>query len=366
MPPPTHLLQDIPLAPRTTLGVGGGARFFLEARRADELAEAAAWARGEGLEVFVLGGGSNLLVADEGFAGVVLVPAMDELSFGAEGDEGLVRAGAGVEWDRVVEEAAVRGWAGIECLSGIPGHAGAAPIQNIGAYGQELDETVEAVEAVDLGSGETVRLLAADCGFGYRTSAFKGEWRGRFAVTAVELRLRPEGAGTVRYRDLEALFPTGGPEPSPAAVRAAVIEVRRSKSMVIEAGDPNRRSAGSFFVNPVLSTEQAEAVVERVAEASGAAAAVTMPRFPSGDGRVKLSAAWLIEAAGFRRGFEDGPVGLSSRHALALINRGGARAADIVAFAARIRGAVRERFGVTLSPEPYFLGFDRSVDELLG
>jgi UDP-N-acetylmuramate dehydrogenase len=367
MHPPNDLHDDVLLSALTTLAVGGPARFFSRYRTAEELAGAVAWAREEGQEIFLLGGGSNLLVADRGFDGLVLQSGDDSLELDSDG---RLRAGAAAPWDQVVELAANQGMAGIECLSGIPGSAGAAPIQNIGAYGQELSEVAEEVQVLDLQTGEELRLAARDCGFGYRTSSFKTEWRGRYAVTAITLQLRPGDPGAIRYPDLERRFRNHGGAPTPAEVRSQVLEVRRGKSMVLSLDDPNHRSAGSFFVNPVLSSEQVAVVERRVRVRQGEQSAESMPRYPmpvgaDGEERIKLSAAWLIEAAGFRRGHTLGAAGLSSRHSLALINRGDATAADLVALAARIRRRVRGSFGVVLEPEPTFLGFRRPVAELL-
>lgn len=367
MQPPHDLHDDVQLSALTTLAVGGPARFFSRFRTPEELARAVAWARQEGHELFFLGGGSNLLVADEGFDGLVLQSGDDHLELSPEG---RLQAGAAVSWDQIVELAVDRGMAGIECLSGIPGSAGAAPIQNIGAYGQELSEVVAEVQVVELASGEALRLEARKCAFGYRTSAFKTRWRGRYAVTGITLQLRPGEAGTVRYPDLERRFRNHGGAPTPAQVRAQVLEIRRSKSMVLNLDDPNHRSAGSFFVNPVLDPEELARVERRVRTRQGDHSAEAMPRYPmppdsDGGERIKLSAAWLIESAGFRRGYSLGAAGISSRHALALINRGEATAADLVALAARIRRRVRGSFGVILEPEPTFLGFRRPISELL-
>ncbi|MDY7093259.1 MAG: UDP-N-acetylmuramate dehydrogenase [Acidobacteriota bacterium] len=367
MQPPTDLHDDVLLSALTSLAVGGPARFFTRFRTPKELSQAVTWAREEGHEVFLLGGGSNLLVADDGFDGLVLQSADDRLELSPDG---RLQAGAAVPWDHIVELAVHQGMAGIECLSGIPGSAGAAPIQNIGAYGQELSEVAEEVQVLELATGEKLRLPAQDCGFGYRTSAFKTRWRGRYAVTGITLQLRPGAPGTVGYPDLQRSFRNHGGDPTPVAVRQQVLEIRRGKSMVLTLDDPNHRSAGSFFVNPVLGVAEVATVERRVRARQGNHSAESMPRYPmppgpDGEERIKLSAAWLIESAGFRRGHSLGPAGISSRHALALINRGEATAADLVALAARIRRRVRGSFGVVLEPEPTFLGFQRPVEELL-
>lgn len=335
------LQHAVPLAPQTTLGVGGPARWFLEA--SDEAAAIAAIRRVDalGVPLLILGGGSNLLIADAGFDGLVM-----RLPGGAPAVQGdRWRLPAGAEWDRVVERAVGLGHAGIECLAGIPGTVGAAPIQNIGAYGQEVAEVIDEVVAWDRQRAAIVRLAQDACGFGYRMSRFKGADAGRFVVLSVALRLRPGGPPTLRYRDLIERI---GPAPSLQQTRAAVIAIRRSKSMVVDPADPNSRSAGSFFMNPILSPEACAAVEAR--------APADMPRWPV-DGGVKLAAAWLIERAGMPKGYGEGPVGLSTAHTLALVNRGGATAAQVRAFAEHVRDRVEARFGVRLHPEPQWIGF---------
>ncbi len=360
------MAEDVPLAGLTTLGVGGPARFFARCRSAGSLAEVLDGARSRALPIFLLGGGSNLLASDAGFPGVVIQLADESIELVDEGSGSVrVRAAAGVEWDALVARTVAEGLAGLECLSGIPGKAGAAPIQNVGAYGQEVAETIRAVEVVKLETGERRVIAGGHCGFAYRHSHFKSRWRGRYAVVGVEFLLRRQRWGTVRYAELRRRF--GSSRPGLGEVREAVLAVRRSKSMVLDRGDPNRRSAGSFFVNPVLSPDEAAEIRSRCPGVTGR----PMPQFPAAGGRasagrVKLSAAWLIEEAGFRRGERLGRAGISTRHSLALVNRGGATAAEIVALAAKIRRRVRQVSGVTLEPEPVFLGFEKDVDALLG
>ncbi len=259
-------------------------------------------------------------------------------------------AAAGEPWDDLVRMTVERGWAGLECLSGIPGLVGATPIQNVGAYGQEVSETVTTVRVLDTESGRILTLATRECGFGYRDSRFRSVEPERWVVLAVTYRLRPGGAPAVRYADVEQhLAARGVASPTLADVRETVLAIRRSKSMVLDPRDPNRRSCGSFFTNPIVSAADC-ARVEALARDPA------MPRWLQPDGRVKLSAAWLIERAGFRRGEADGPVGLSTRHTLAVVAHEGARARDVVAFAAKLRTRVLDRFGVRLTPEPVFWG----------
>jgi UDP-N-acetylmuramate dehydrogenase len=343
--------ERVPLAPLTTLGVGGQARWFVAASDEATVVAAHAWARARSVALRVLGGGSNLLVADAGVDALVVQVGLRGITTHAV-DRGLeVTAAAGEPWDGLVRHAVAHGWAGLECLSGIPGLVGATPIQNVGAYGQEVSDTVAAVRALDTHSGEIATLPAARCGFAYRDSLFKRAEAGRWIVLGVTYRLRPGGAPTVSYADVATrLARPGAPVPTLADVRDTVLAIRRGKSMVLDdPADPNRRSCGSFFLNPILDAVDAGAVAARARDA-------TMPRWPQPDGRVKLSAAWLIEHAGFARGERAGPVGLSSRHTLAIVAHDGARAADVVAFARRVQSAVEARFGVRLTPEPVFWG----------
>jgi UDP-N-acetylmuramate dehydrogenase len=351
--------RDVTLAAHTTLGVGGPAWGFGEARDVEALRALLAEADAAARPVLILGEGSNLLVSDAGFAGLVIVPRDDALTFAEEGDAVRVRAAAGVRWDALVARTVEAGLAGLECLSGIPGLSGAAPIQNIGAYGQEVAEVLDVVEVLDRESGRAEHLPAAACGFGYRESAFKSRWRERYVVTALQLRLSRTAPPRLAYAELARALPTLPADRGAAlaAVRQAVLSIRRAKAMVLDPDDPDTRSAGSFFTNPLVSREDVERIADRLAR-SGLDPA-SMPRYPvAGDGaRVKLSAAWLIERSGFAKGARLGAAGLSSRHVLALVNRGGARAAELVTLAARIRRRVCDTFGVTLEPEPVFVGF---------
>ena len=342
------------LADLTTLQVGGEAAEFHEVDQCE--AACAVWrsAQERQLPLLVLGGGSNMLISDQGFPGVVL-RWMDRSLEVLQQDQDLavIKVGGGWAWDDWVAYSVEQNWAGLECLSGIPGQVGAAPIQNIGAYGQEVAESIIACWVLHWESGRRQRLHAADCQFGYRMSRFKRDWRGQYLVTAVEFGLRPGGRPTLRYRELQEKM-RDRPQ-NLGEVRQMVRQIRRSKSMLWDASDPNHRSAGSFFVNPVVSPELAEKLRQEHPH---------MPEWPAPQG-VKLSAAWLIENSGFSKGYSRGAAGLSSNHVLALINRGQARAQDLIELAAEVRAGVSRRFGVLLCPEPEFIGFDQSVEQLL-
>jgi UDP-N-acetylmuramate dehydrogenase len=409
--------ENKPLAPLTTFGIGGPARWFVEASSEDDIAEAAAWATSRQVPIFVLGGGSNLLVSDAGFNGLVLRVGLrgiavcpgphagdweristDEQGVGAiedaerwrtaggfpdkrpsaakarVGSEAAMygpkpvpftepsffasckaltyQAAAGEDWDGFVERAVEDNCAGIECLAGIPGTVGGTPVQNVGAYGQEVASTVERVRAFDLQERGFVELPAAACGFAYRRSRFNSTDRGRYIVTRVDYCLTPGGAPTVRYAELQRVLAergSRGEEPGLSEVAAAVRRIRQAKGMLLVEGDPDCRSAGSFFKNPVVGEEQARQIA--------AACAKEPPRFPAGQDGIKLPAAWLIEQAGFAKGHTLGSAAVSSRHTLALVNKGGATAAEILALATQITAAVEARFGIHLEMEPVLLGF---------
>jgi UDP-N-acetylmuramate dehydrogenase len=341
------ILENIALAPLTTLRIGGPARWFVEAASEAEIAEACAWARERGVPLFVLGGGSNVLVADAGFDGLALHTALK----GTELDGEKLRAAAGVPWEHCVQQATEARLAGIECLAGIPGTVGGTPVQNVGAYGQEVALVIERVRVFDRAAQEFVEFANVECGFSYRKSRFNTTDRGRYVVTRVDYRLRPNGAPTLNYAELKAHF-SGETTPSLGEVAEAVRGIRRSKGMLLVEGDPDCRSAGSFFKNPSVEPEVVERARQIAAE-SGAAMRV----FPAVGGLVKIPAAWLIERAGFQKGYAMGAAGISSRHTLALINRGGATAAEILGLAEKIRAAVEELFGIRLEMEPEMVGF---------
>jgi UDP-N-acetylmuramate dehydrogenase len=319
------------LAPLTTLRLGGSAGRFVEARTEEEVVEASRDA------ALILAGGSNVVIADEGVPGTVA----RIVTRGVERDGARLTVAAGEEWDPLVAMCVAEGLEGFECLSGIPGSVGATPIQNVGAYGQEVSETVESVRVFDRRTGRVENMTPAECGFVYRGSVFK--YHDRRVVLSVTFRLNVSSlSGPLRYAELARTLdvPVGGSAPL-ADVREAVLGLRRRKGMVIDPADPDTVSAGSFFTNPILD-----------APPDGA------PFWPEPDGRFKVSAAWLIERSGFHKGYGDGRAGISTKHTLALVNRGGATTAELMALAREIAGGVQERFGVALHPEPVLVGHD--------
>jgi UDP-N-acetylmuramate dehydrogenase len=349
-----ELLYNVPLAPRTTFGLGGAARCLVEASDEAGVVEALRWADAEGLPVLVLGGGSNVVVGDDGWDGLVVHVALRGVEVERSEGRSCLRVAAGEPWDDLVARTVQEGWAGLECLSGIPGSVGATPIQNVGAYGQEVSEVITAVHVWDRRAGRRRVLSPPECGFGYRDSAFKRD-PDRAVVLAVDLALRPGGAPTLRYAELARAF-EGTASPTLPEVRERVLALRRSKSMVLDPTDENHRSAGSFFTNPVVERAVADALVEQALREGLVDRAAAVPRFPDEGGRVKLAAAWLIEAAGFRKGERRGAVGISTRHALALVHHGGGRTRELLALAEEIRAGVHARFGIELRPEPVVVG----------
>ena len=344
-----EIKENVPLAPLTTIGIGGPARFFLRSESVDELREGLQWSREHNHQTFILGGGSNLLIADRGFDGLVIQIDIRGITIESE-DEGfaMVKAGAGEPWDPFVAFAVSRGYAGLECLSGIPGLTGATPIQNVGAYGQDVSETIVRVEALDRTTGLVTWFTNWDCRFGYRASLFKNYERDRYVVLSVTFRLRRGGDATIKYPELQKYIDERGIGIGDLdGVRDAVIAIRKRKGMVIDASDPDTRSDGSFFMNPVISASAYEAFARVAPEA---------PHFPSGED-VKLSAAWLIEHSGFHKGFVHGNVGLSTKHSLAVINRGGGTAREILELVEMVQSRVREKYGIEIHPEPNFIGF---------
>jgi len=350
------LRRNVPLAPMTTLGIGGEAHYFADASSVDALIASVAWARSRAAPLFVLGGGSNIVVADNGFRGLVLRVALRGVTIRVEGDQAVVTAAAGEDWDHLVATCVGHNWAGFECLSGIPGCVGATPIQNVGAYGQETSETLVSLEALNLATGKLEELKAAECDFGYRTSRFKTRDRERFIITNVTYQLAVNGKPAVRYLELQQYIEAqGAADPTLEQVRESVLTLRRRKAMVIDPQDPDSRSVGSFFVNPVVAREEFEQIKQRADRI--ASSVVAIPAFPLPNDRLKVSAAWLIEHAGINRGYVHGGVGTSTKHALAIVNRGGGTAREIIELKELIQSRVLDAFGVALTPEPVFVGF---------
>jgi UDP-N-acetylmuramate dehydrogenase len=344
-----RIQENIRLAPYTTLQVGGSASYFAEPANDDEIIEALGWARARALPVFVLGGGSNLLVSDAGFGGLVLHMTSASIDVRDHGGERVYSAGAGLEWDTLVKLAVDDNCAGVECLSGIPGSVGGTPVQNVGAYGQDVSETIVRVCAIDVTTRERVEFDRAACCFHYRQSRFNGADRGRYILTRVDYALAPGGLPRIAYPELKRNLNANHATPTLSQTREAVLAIRRAKAMVLDPNDVDTRSAGSFFKNPVVSL----ADYERIAASS----AGQVPNFAAGEGHVKLAAAWLIEHAGITKGFVLGRAAISNKHTLALVNRGGATAADLLLLKEFVQRRVYERFGVELQPEPVMLGF---------
>ena len=344
--------NNVPLAPLTTLRVGGPAQHFAEAKSIAEVNQALSFARAKNLPLFVLGGGSNLVISDAGWPGLVLKIAIQGMQDREENGIVHYEVGSGEEWDAFVAHAVARNCAGVECLSGIPGSVGGTPVQNVGAYGQEVSDTIESVRALDLRDGQPRELSRADCGFKYRTSIFNRSERGRYIILQVTYALKPGGAAHIAYGDLKKHFFGWDEAPTLAATREAVRRIRASKGMLITQGDVDCRSAGSFFKNPVLPAAQFDDLAKRAAGKK-----LQIPSYPALDAQRKVSAAWLVEHSGFARGYSAGRAGISSKHALAIVNRDQATAADVIALKDHIQERVQEIWGIGLEPEPVFVGF---------
>ncbi len=343
---------DVALAPRTTIRVGGPARFFVEVTSLADLVTALGWANRDKVPVRILGGGSNVLVADSGWPGLVIGMGLLGIDYQSKGDRIRLTAAAGEPWDHLVELAVHKGWSGFECLSGIPGSVGATPIQNVGAYGQEVADTIQEVVAVDDVTGQRQSFTAAECEFGYRRSRFKHGALARLVVVEVAFELRTTPPVVPEHAEIKRrLREAGNGTPSAAELRAVVMGLRRERSMLFEPTDPFSRSCGSFFVNPIVPAAQ----VERLTRATGGQ---VPPTWSLPGGLVKVAAAWLIEKAGFAKGYRLGLASLSIHHCLAIVAHNEARAADVVGLARRIRDEVRRRFEVDLVPEPAFWGFN--------
>lgn len=362
-----NIQKNVPLAGKTTLKIGGKARFFVEAESEKDVVDAIRFAGTKSLEIFVLGGGSNVLIADEGFDGLVLQVALKGIETGAQASlpainakaqKTLITAQAGEDWDAFVRFCVENNLAGVEALSGIPGFVGGTPVQNVGAYGQEVSETIVSVRAFDRKAKRFVDLRNEQCGFAYRRSVFNSTEKNRYIVTGVIYALRRGGEPKIVYADLKKHF--GDYQPNLRETRDAVIEIRSRKSMVINENDPNSKSAGSFFKNPVVSNDKFAETIEKARNLG----LETVPSFAVDDENVKVPAAWLIEKSGFQKGFRKGNAGLSTNHTLAIVNLGGAAAKDVLALKTEIQAGVEKCFDIRLQTEPVFVGFDNESGSL--
>jgi UDP-N-acetylmuramate dehydrogenase len=343
--------KNVPLAPLTTLRLGGAASRLVRVESIEELDQIVKGCAVQAEALLVLGGGSNVVIGDAGFAGTVVRLGFEAITVKADPGTGrvLVRVGAGASWDGLVERAAIEGWSGVECLAGIPGSVGATPMQNVGAYGQDVSETIVEIRTFDRAFGELAWVAKDECGFSYRSSRFRGT--NRYIIVEVVFALSVDRrSAPIRYAELaRALGVTEGARAPLDVVRRTVVGLRRGKGMVLDPADPDTVSAGSFFTNPIVERATLAAV-------EAVAAPARVPSFPMDDGRVKLAAAWLIERSGFAKGMTRGRVGISTKHALALVNHGHATTEELVDLARAIRDGVRARFGVVLEPEPVFVG----------
>lgn len=353
--------HGVDLSSLTTMRVGGPAARLVRVATIDEMVDAVREVDDADEPLLVLGGGSNLVVADEGFPGTVV--RVETTGVRVESDDRCgganVRVAAGEPWDDLVAHAVAEGWSGVEALSGIPGSTGATPIQNVGAYGQEVAQTIAQVRVWDRRDGQVCTLFGSDCGFTYRDSRFKRD-PARFVVLDVLFQLRvADVSEPVRYADLaRSLGVEPGARVPLADVRAAVLAQRRRRGMVLDEKDYDTWSCGSFFTNPILPADAMDVLADRVRDRLGAGAP-QLPVWPEPDGRRKTSAAWLIEQAGFGKGFgSPGPAALSDKHTLAVTNRGSARTSDVLALARQVRDGVERAFGVRLVNEPVLVGVD--------
>ncbi|MBI2607740.1 MAG: UDP-N-acetylmuramate dehydrogenase [Candidatus Doudnabacteria bacterium] len=348
--------ENYPLKQLTTFEIGGLAAFYTQVTSLEEVREALEFAHQKSLKIFILGGGSNVLISDEGFSGLVIHNQIQDLSFKIKDDEALVTIGAGEDWDEVVKRCVEQDLAGIECLSGIPGSAGGAVVQNIGAYGQTISDVLEEVEAVECGSGNIVKFNREQCGFEYRDSDFKKN-PGKYIVTKFRLSLVPHGRSVLNYQDLVKYFSNQN-QHSLRDVRKAVIEIRAKKGNVILPGFEKFKTAGSFFKNPIVSREEFDKIKFLVKKNGGESDCQDPWFWGVEDGKIKLAAACLLASAGFRKGYKQGRVGISPKHPLALINIGEATAREMLALSWNIKQAVKSKFGVELEAEVKLLNYE--------
>ncbi len=346
-----NIQENVSLAPLTTLRVGGPARYFVEALNVDDVRDAIKFAQSKSLPLFVLGGGSNLVVLDSGWPGLVLKVAIRGFNHRHGHEVAYFDAGAGEDWDGFVSATVAHHCAGLECLSGIPGSVGGTPVQNVGAYGQEVSQTIETVEAIEIATLESREFDKEDCKFNYRTSVFNTSERGKYVIARVSYALPHGVAPRLEYADLKRHFAGWSETPSLAQVREAVRKIRASKGMLIVPGDDDSRSAGSFFKNPILSDEQFAEIMKRAAAKN-----LEVPSYPALEKQRKLSAAWLVEHSGFAKGYGFGQVGISRRHALAIVNRGNATASEVLALKDQIQQRVKDIWSIALEPEPVIVG----------
>lgn len=349
-PPPPRLAE------LTTMGVGGRPKKFLEVVSDDEARDAVRLAKENRMPLYPLGGGSNVVVSDEGVEGIVMKLAMTGIELTHQGDQVFVTAAAGENWHDFAAQMTAEGFAGIECLGGIPGSVGATPIQNVGAYGQEVSQTITSVRVLDRQTFEVSRIPAQDCGFVYRGSVFKSAAKDRYVVLAVTYRLTRNTPPTVRYGELSSALEKGSADPDIQEVFRTVLALRKNKSMVLDPEDENHRSCGSFFVNAQVPRD----IVSHIERVAGEAP----PQYSGEGGLIKIPSAWLIERAGLFKGTRQKYVGLSTKHTLSVVAHEGALARDVVAFARHVRTVVEERFSVRLIPEPHFWGFGPLDDGL--
>ncbi|MCB0868528.1 MAG: UDP-N-acetylmuramate dehydrogenase [Solirubrobacterales bacterium] len=347
--------NNVELAPLTSLNLGEAAVRLIKVEDTAELTGMVLAGDAEAEPLFFVAGGSNVVIADQGVPGTTIwIQSRGIEERELEDGRVSLTVAAGEMWDQLVERSVNSGLSGIECLSGIPGTVGATPVQNVGAYGQEVSETIASVLVLDREGGDVRTFTAADCGFGYRSSRFKRD--SRFLVLAVEFILDPsDDSAPVAYGQLAGTLGVETGERVPLSVaRETVLELRRSKSMVLDPDDPDSVSAGSFFTNPLLPLLEMAELTARAEEMFGPDD--LPPSYPAPDGLAKTSAAWLIERAGFNRGFGEGPIGISRNHTLAIVNRGGGTTAELVAFARGVADQVEAVFGIALVPEPVFVG----------
>ncbi|MBF0328665.1 MAG: UDP-N-acetylmuramate dehydrogenase [Nitrospirae bacterium] len=349
---PLEINENVPLADLTTFKVGGPARYLAQVENEDNLLKAISFAKSANLPTLALGSGSNVLISDAGFNGLAIMNRIQGIEFSATNDSALVSAGAGVDWDYLVNFCTEKNWQGIECLSGIPGTVGAAPVQNIGAYGQSAEEVITGVRAIDSTNSASAEFNKEHCGFGYRKSIFNTEASGHYVITRVSFSLAVNRKPYAEHRDI-INFLKNTQNPSLHAVRDAVLSIRKAKGLVISNDSDSFMSAGSFFKNPLVENSLFMKIKEDIEKNGGC----ENWAWPQSDGSMKISAACIIQTAGFGKGYIYGKAGISPKHSLCIINRGGATASELAAFAELIQKEVWARFTIRLEPEVRFIGF---------